>query len=73
MKQHSKLTHQETTQAEAQHSSRQTSLEFANVEELLRRDAAETHIPAALTRQVQEAAAALPHFKRPCWKQLFGR
>ena len=73
MKPHSKLTQREDTRHDAeQHTASVETREFASVEALLRHDAAQTSVPLALARKVQEAAARVPTPKRAWWRQLFG-
>ncbi|HXT10711.1 MAG TPA: hypothetical protein VN873_04045 [Candidatus Angelobacter sp.] len=46
--------------------------EFANVEELLRHDAARTSAPASIEQRLQKSTADFPKPPKSWWKRLFG-
>lgn len=71
MKQQTKLVQKQETVA-AQKTQSNTAKEFANSDELLRFDAAQTTVPPEIARRLQKSAANLPVPPRPWWKNLFG-
>jgi hypothetical protein len=76
MKNHNKLSQQQKEQEElaAQQSQVPVGREFASPEELLRFDAAQTSVPAAIAERLQNSAATVPPpTSRPWWKRVFGR
>jgi hypothetical protein len=73
MKHRTKLA-QSQNQAEEQHSHAQSARQFSNSDELLRFDAAQTTVPAAVAQRLKKSAAQMrPAESRPWWKQLFNR
>jgi hypothetical protein len=71
MKQQTKLTQKQGIVAEQQTQSN-TAREFANSDELLRFDAAQTTVPPEIAQRLQKSAANIPAAPRPWWKNLFG-
>jgi len=72
-----KLTH--TQQAEEQsavghqQSQSQSGQEFASVEEMLRHDAGQTHVPETIGQRLQESVRKLPApIRQSWWRKLFG-
>lgn len=47
--------------------------EFAGVEDLLRHDAAQTAVPAAIAERLQKSTADFPRPSRSWWRRLFGK
>jgi hypothetical protein len=72
MKQRTKLTQKQEHIAEQQAQSN-TAKEFANSDELLRFDAAQTSVPPEIAQRLQKSLAHIPPPPRPWWKNLFGR
>lgn len=73
MKQQSKLTsHQQQEHAGEQQSQQKAAREFASTEELLRHDAAQVSVPAAIATRLEKSTAALPKTKPAWWKRLLG-
>ena len=71
MKRHTKLTSEEQQQLAAEHKSQsQESREFANVEEMLRHDAAQTIVPPDIALRLQKSIGPLPPPNRSWWKRL---
>jgi hypothetical protein len=71
MKQQTKLSQKQETVAEHQTQSN-PAREFANSDELLRFDAAQTTVPPEIAQRLQKSAANIPAAPRPWWKTLFG-
>jgi len=74
MKRHHKLSHQQENQtaSEHHHSASQSAQEFANADEVLRYDAAQTDVPPDVARQLQKSLSSSP-VKSSWWKNLFGK
>jgi len=75
MKHQSKLSQeqQQARQAGAEHQAQsQATPEFAHAEELLRYDAKQTPVPAAIAQRLQKSTADLPAPKSPWWKRWLG-
>jgi anti-sigma-K factor RskA len=47
--------------------------EFASVEELIRHDAAQTEVPAAVTQRLQKSAAGTSSPRKPWWRRMLGQ
>jgi hypothetical protein len=71
MKQQTKLTQKQEHIAEPQTQSN-TAKEFANSDELLRFDAAQTTVPPEIAQRLQKSLAAISPPPRPWWRNLFG-
>jgi hypothetical protein len=75
MKHQSKLS-QEQQQSRQVGNEQQTqspaTREFANADELLRYDAANTPVPPEIARRLQESAGNLPQPRAPWWKRWLG-
>ncbi len=73
-----KLTHAEHAEEQQavvghEQSQSQSAREFATVEEMLRQDASETHVPEAIAQRLQETVRQLPAPPRqPWWRKFFG-
>lgn len=50
-----------------------TVREFANADDLLRFDSAQTAVPAVIAERLQKSSADLPKPNRSWWKRLFGQ
>jgi hypothetical protein len=71
MKQETKLTQKQEVEQQAK---TQAAHEFANSDELLRADAAQTIIPPEVEERLKKSATRLaPPPARPWWKNLLGR
>ena len=71
MKQQSKLS-QEQEQNQAAEVRSQTPREFANVEELLRHDAAQIAVPDDIAKRLQKSVAEATPPARSWWRKLLG-
>jgi hypothetical protein len=71
MKQQTKLS-EEQQHAVEQQAQKQSALEFASAEEMLRYDAANTAVPPDIARRLEQSTAGLPSPKRSWWKRWFG-
>ena len=72
MKQQTKLTQKQETVA-AQQTQSNPAREFANSDELLRFDAAQTTVPPEIAVRLQKTAGQIPPPPpRSWWKNLFG-
>jgi hypothetical protein len=63
------------SQEQQQHAAeeqKQSAREFANAEELLRHDVAQTTVPPEIAIRLQKSAANLPRPKTVWWKRLLG-
>lgn len=73
-----KLTHTEHAEEQQstvgrQQSQSQSAHEFATIEEMLRHDANETHVPEAIAQRLQESVRKLPApMRQSWWRKLFG-
>jgi hypothetical protein len=73
-----KLTHAEHAEEQQaavgqQQSQTQAPREFATVEEMLRHDAKETHVPETIGQRLQETVRQIPAPPRqPWWRKFFG-
>jgi hypothetical protein len=74
MKQQTKLsTDQQSRSVETgQQTQKPSALEFANAEEVLRYDAANTTVPPEIARRLRKSTADLPPPKMSWWKRWFG-
>ena len=73
MKHQSKLSAEQQQQHAAQNQTQsQGAREFANAEELLRYDAANTTVPPEIARRLQKSTANLPGPKPSWWRKFFG-
>jgi len=73
MKHQSKLSAEQQQQHAAQNQTQsQGAREFANAEELLRYDAANTTVPPAIARRLQKSTADLRGSKPSWWKRWLG-
>lgn len=77
MSSHKKLTHQQHSDEEQTHSEEQLKQtkgrEYGSVEELLREDAQNTKVPAAIAERLQKTMDGLPPAERKAWwRRLFG-
>ena len=73
MKQSSKHREQSSNVEAVAQVQQQQAREFANVEELLREDAANVEVPEAVkTRLADSLAQEMPAKSGPWWKKLFG-
>lgn len=63
----------EELQTAEQAEGRQTALEFATAEELLRHDRANTPVPETIESRLKSSIAAEPSPSRPWWKRWLGR
>jgi len=72
MKQRSKLEQQQQQHAAEQHTQQPSVREFANTEELLRHDAAQTTVPPAIAQRLRKTTGDLPRPKPTWWKRLLG-
>jgi len=73
MKQSSKHREQESHTETAAAVSKQEAREFANVEEMLREDAANVEVPETVkTRLADSISQEMPAKSGPWWKKLFG-
>ncbi len=71
MKNQTKFSQKNQTVAQQQ-ALRQTALEFANVEELIRHDAAATPAPPVVEQRLRQSILQEPDHCRSWWKRLFG-
>ena len=73
MKRQTKLSpeQQQQQQSAEQQQARQSSLNFATAEEVLRYDAAQTAVPPGIAQKLQQSTASLPPPPRSWWKKLF--
>lgn len=71
MKHHSKFS-QEQQHAASHQTQQPAGREFANADELLRYDAAQTAVPPDIARRLQKSAGDLPAPKTSWWKRWFG-
>lgn len=53
-------------------SAQSAAREFASAEEMLREDARQTVVPAAIAQRLQESVAQLPAPPRSWWRRLLG-
>ena len=60
-------------QAAEQQMAQNTVQEFATTEDLLRFDARQTVVPAAIAERLQKSSADLPKPNRSWWQRLFGQ
>ena len=73
MKQSSKHREQESHGETAAAAQNQVTREFANVEQLMREDAAQVEVPEVVkTRLAESIAQEMPVKSGPWWKKLFG-
>jgi len=73
MKRQTKLTTEQQHEHAAElHTHSQSAQEFATVEEMLRRDAAQTVVPPEIEQRLQKSARDLPAPKASWWKRWFG-
>jgi hypothetical protein len=73
MKQSSKHREQESHTETAEAVQKQEAREFANVEELLREDAAHVEVPESVKTRLEDSIAQeMPPKSGPWWKKLFG-
>lgn len=73
MKHQSKFSQQQE-HTEQQQAHAQSGKEFANSDELLRYDAAQTTVPPEVAQRLQKSAAEVrPPGSRPWWKSIFGK
>lgn len=56
-----------------QQTAESTAREFSTVEEMLRHDAAQTPVPPAIGRRLEQSVAELPPPRRSWWRRLFGQ
>jgi len=71
MKQQTKLSQKQETVAEQQTQSN-PAREFANSDELLRFDAAQTAVPPEIARRLEQSVGDLPEPKTNWWQRLLG-
>jgi predicted component of type VI protein secretion system len=77
MSSHKKLTHQQHSDEAQTHSQEQLkqtkAREYGSVEELLREDAQNTKVPAAIAERLQKTMDGLQSAERKAWwRRLFG-
>jgi hypothetical protein len=73
MKHRTKLSEeQQQEHAVEQQTQSQAAREFANAEELLRFDAAQTVVPPGIAQRLQKSAADVPAPKVSWWRKFFG-
>lgn len=73
MKHQSKLTQEQQQQHTAAEQAQSSGArEFANAEELLRYDAAQTTVPPEIARRLQKSTGDLPGPKASWWKRWLG-
>ena len=71
-----KLQHraeQESAQEHELASQQESAREFGSVEEMLRHDAAQTVVPAAIEARLRESMANEPEPRKSWWGRLFNR
>lgn len=68
-----RFQHQQKQETSEQAAASQTTHEFASPEEMLRSDAAQVEVPAALAHRVAESIAKEPKPSRSWWRKLFSR
>lgn len=61
---------EQTTQQ--QRAQQQSAVEFASAEEMLRHDAAQTTVPAAVAERLQKSIDGEPKPARSWWQRMFG-
>jgi hypothetical protein len=76
MKHQTKLSEEQQQQSRQvgteQQTQQQSPREFANAEEMLRYDAAQTTVPPAIAQRLQKSTGDLPGPKTSWWKRWFG-
>ena len=72
MKQSSKHREQESHVETAEAVQKQEAREFANVEEMLREDAAQVEVPETVKTRLADSIAQEPAKSGPWWKKFFG-
>jgi hypothetical protein len=74
MKHRSKLTplEQEQQHALEQQTQKQSVREFASAEEMLRHDAAQTTVPPAIAKRLQQSTSQASPPVRPWWRRWLG-
>ena len=75
MKRQTKLSSQEQTEEQKQQTAqqaRETVLEFATPEELLRHDALHTPVPPTVAHRLRDSIGQTPAPPRSWWKRIFG-
>ena len=72
MKHQNKFSQEQQQQAAAHQTQQPAAREFANVEELLRYDAAHTPVPPGIAQRLQKSTGGLPGPKASWWKRWFG-
>lgn len=72
MKHQTKLTEAQEQRAAEHQTQQPAGREFANAEELLRYDAANTAVPPGIAQRLQKSTGDLPGPKPVWWKRLFG-
>ena len=73
MKQSSKHRESASNMETAEAVAKQTAREFANVEELLRADAAQVEMPETVKSRLAESIAQeMPEKSSPWWRRIFG-
>ncbi len=60
-------------QANVQQSEQETTRQFANAEEMLRYDAAQMTVPAAVAKRLQQSMGQVAAPKRSWWRRLFSK
>jgi len=73
MKQESKHQSREQEQLAAQSSQQLVAHTLATAEELLRHDAAQTEVPAAIAERLSKSIEGLPPPSRSWWQRMFNR
>ena len=75
MKQQNKFKSEQQQQQHAaeQQSSQQQAYEFSSAEDLLRFDAEQIAVPAAIAERLQKSSADFPKPARSWWQKLFRR
>jgi hypothetical protein len=63
---------QEQTSSHQQNVERQSAMEFATAEEMLRHDASQTAVPPAVADRLQRSVECEPKPVRGWWQRLFG-
>ena len=72
MKHQIKLSQEQQQHADQHQTQQPPAREFANPEELLRYDAAQTTVPPDIAQRLQKSTGNLPEPKASWWKRLFG-
>jgi hypothetical protein len=74
MKQQTKLSAEQQSRSveTGQQMQAQSAREFANAEEMLRYDAANTTVPPEIARRLRKSTGDLPAPKMSWWKRWFG-